>query len=53
MTEMNSIHSIPRELSAYLEEIGVKQLKSEIQQVTELEKYVAWIPSYEGEEPPF
>ena len=47
------MNDIPRELSTYLEEIGVKQPRSETQQVTEAEKHVAWIPSYEGEEPPF
>jgi len=47
------MNDIPRELSMYLEEIGIKQLKSETEQVTEFKKYVAWTPSYEGEEPPF
>ena len=41
---------VPQKLSLFLHEMGIAEIKEE---VTELEKYVAWMPSYEGEQPPF
>tara|TARA_Y100000004_G_scaffold3336_1_gene3941 strand:+ start:991 stop:1167 length:177 start_codon:yes stop_codon:yes gene_type:complete len=41
---------VPQKLSLFLHEMGIAEIKEE---VTEPEKYVAWLPSYEGEQPPF
>jgi hypothetical protein len=50
MTKQSPQSDLPQQLSLFLREVGVAEIKEE---VTELEKYVAWMPSYEGEQPPF
>lgn len=44
--------NLPLELQQHLREIGV--LKTEkSKEVKDLRDHVAWVPTYEGEEPPF
>jgi len=50
MTKQSPQSDISQQLSLFLREMGIAEIK---QEVTEAEKYVAWLPSYEGEEPPF
>ena len=50
MIEKLPRNSLPQQLSLFLHEMGIAEIKEE---VTESEKYVAWLPSYEGEQPPF
>ena len=46
MTKQSPQSDIPQQLSLFLHEMGIVEIKEE---VTEPEKYVAWLPSYEGE----
>ena len=48
MTKQSPQSDLPQQLSLFLREVGVAEIKEE---VTEPEKYVAWLPSYE-EQPP-
>ena len=50
MTKQSMQSDLPQQLSLFLHEMGIAEIKEE---VTEPEKYVAWLPSYEGEQPPF
>ena len=50
MTKQSPQSDIPQQLSLFLREMGIAEIK---QEVTEPENYVAWLPSYDGEEPPF
>ncbi len=50
MIEKLPRNSLPQQLSLFLHEMGIAEIKEE---VTEPENYVAWLPSYDGEEPPF
>jgi len=50
MTKQSMQSDLPQQLSLFLHEMGIAEIK---QEVTEPENYVAWLPSYDGEEPPF
>ena len=50
MTKQLMQSDLPQQLSLFLHEMGIAEIKEE---VTEPENYVAWLPSYDGEEPPF
>ena len=41
--------NIPQELAQFLNEMGLVEEHEEVQR----EEYVAWLPSFDGEEPPF
>ena len=40
---------IPQELALFLREMGLVEEREEVQH----EEHVAWLPSFDGEEPPF
>ena len=47
---MKTQHSdIPQELALFLIEMGLVEEREEVQH----EEHVAWLPSFDGEEPPF
>ena len=42
---------IPEELALFLNEMGLVEEREE--HIDTREEYVVWLPTYEGEEPPF
>jgi len=49
MTNQSQQNSIPQELALFLKEMGLVEEREEVQR----EEHVAWLPSFDGEEPPF
>ena len=49
MTNQSQQNSIPQELALFLNELGLVEEREEVQR----EEHVAWLPSFDGEEPPF
>ena len=41
--------NIPQELAQFLNEMGLVEERKEVQR----KEHVAWLPSFDGEEPPF
>ena len=49
MTQQSQQSNIPQELALFLKEMGLVEEREEVQR----EEHVAWLPSFDGEEPPF
>ena len=49
MTNQSQQNSIPQELALFLSEMGLVEEREEVRR----EEHVAWLPSFDGEEPPF
>ena len=51
MTKQSQQNNIPEELALFLSEMGLVEEREE--HIATREEYVVWLPTYEGEEPPF
>jgi hypothetical protein len=51
MTKQSQQNNISEELALFLNEMGLVEEREE--HIATREEYVVWLPTYEGEEPPF
>ena len=51
MTKQSQQNNISEELALFLNEMGLVEEREE--HIATREEYAVWLPTYEGEEPPF